>query len=51
MTLISARKLLGKDCEKLSDVELQKHVEVAELLKEVFFKLMTSKHDDIVVSD
>lgn len=38
LTLKSARKLLGKDAQNVSDEELEKDIETAQLLKDLFFK-------------
>lgn len=37
LTLKSARKLLGKTVENVSDEELQKDIDTATLLKDFFF--------------
>lgn len=39
MTIKQARKLLGKMAESLSDEELEKEIQSANLLKELFFIL------------
>jgi hypothetical protein len=38
LTLNNARKILGKDALNVSDEELEKDIETAELLKDLFFK-------------
>lgn len=37
MTLKDARKILGKEAENLTDEELEKTIESATLLKDLFF--------------
>ena len=37
MTIKQARKLLGKMAEPISDEELEKEIQTANLLKELFF--------------
>jgi len=37
MTIEQARKLLGKEAENLSDEELQRDIDVATMLKDLFF--------------
>jgi len=38
MTVNQARKTLGRDAESLSDQELQTEIEMADLLKDLFFQ-------------
>jgi hypothetical protein len=45
MTLTQARKILGKTAKDVSDEELQDNIDTAELLKEIFFSLKTSKKE------
>lgn len=39
LTLKKARKLLGKMADSISDEELKKEIETANLLKEIFFSI------------
>lgn len=39
MTIKQARKLLGKDAQIVSDEELEKEIETARILKELYFNL------------
>jgi|GEM_PF-1566589 len=40
MTINEARKILGKDSQGLSDEEILRDIEAAELLKNLFFALL-----------
>ncbi len=40
MTIDEAKKILGDDCSNVSDEVLQKEIETAELLKNIFFTLL-----------
>jgi len=42
MTIKQARKILGKQSRGVSDKELQRDIEVAELLKSLFFNMTTN---------
>ncbi len=37
LTLKNARKILGKEAENISDEELQQEIDIALLLKDLFF--------------
>ena len=39
MTIEDVKNLLGKDVEGISDDQLQKEIEAAELLKNIYFNL------------
>lgn len=39
MTVEEAREILGEEVETYSDVDIQRDIEVAELFKNMFFKL------------
>lgn len=43
MTIYQARKLLGTSCHNVSDEELQIEIELANTIKEIFFRLYSSK--------
>jgi hypothetical protein len=44
MTINETRKLLGKLAKGISDVEIQKDIKTAVLLKDLFFKITSSKN-------
>lgn len=43
LTVLGARKVLGKQSDTMSDEEIQKDVDVATLLKDIFFEITSSK--------
>ncbi|OGK13846.1 hypothetical protein A2861_04520 [Candidatus Roizmanbacteria bacterium RIFCSPHIGHO2_01_FULL_38_15] len=48
MTIKEARKILGKDAINLSDQEIVRDMEMAEFLKNLFFKkLLTTSENNI----
>ena len=44
MTIKQARKILGEQAKGISDEKLEKEIEVAELLKSLFFSMVTNSH-------
>lgn len=49
LTILKARKLLGKLAEGTSDEELAKEIEMAELFKTIFFsQLKSSKKSEVI---
>lgn len=44
MTINETRKLLGKLAKGISDVEIQKDIKIAVLLKDLFFEITSSKN-------
>lgn len=50
MTTKQARKVLGKQASGISEEELEKDIEMAELLKNLFFVTTTSKQKASVYS-